>query len=224
MSTSKVEPFAVWLTGLPASGKSTIARALKSALGPGVALLESNELRRVLTPRPTYSPEERDAFYAAIVHVAGLLVDHGVPVIIDATGHRRAYRDAARRRIGRFLEVFVDCPVDVCAARDPKGLYHGAAAARLPGVGVPYEPPERPDLVVHGRAGAVARIIERLGELPAAGCDKSRRTTARTRAKPRARRLQRSRRSRRRAGGRLSGPRGATGCVRGFRGRGGGRV
>jgi len=149
--------FAIWLTGLPGSGKSTLAAALARAMrerGLSPAVLESDELRHVLTPKPTYSDAERDTFYAAIVLIARLLTDHGAPVIIDATGNRRAYRDQAREQIDRFIEVFVDCPLDVCMSRDPKGLYRqarqrqGAGDSTLPGVGVPYEPPLRPEVVV----------------------------------------------------------------------------
>jgi adenylylsulfate kinase len=161
--------FAVWITGLPASGKSTITRALVAELALRnlrAAVLESDELRRVFTPRPTYSDEERDTFYRSIAFVGKLLVEHGVPVIFDATANRRRYRDDARSTIPRFLEVFVDCPVEVCAERDPKGLYRRAregATSSLPGAGADYEPPLRPDVVtVRGdRAdpGATARGI-----------------------------------------------------------------
>ncbi len=150
--------FAVWITGLPASGKSTLARALIAALaarGVRAALLESDALRPVFTPRPTYSEEERDAFYGALAFVGGLLCEHGVPVIFDATANRRRYRDAARAAIPRFLEVFVDSPLEVCATRDPKGLYAKARAggtATLPGAGADYEPPRHAEVVVRGDA------------------------------------------------------------------------
>jgi adenylylsulfate kinase len=160
--------FAIWLTGLPASGKSTLAAALMHALrarGLHPALLESDELRRVLTPRPTYSEQERETFYAAVALIARLLTDHGVPVVIDATGNRRAYRDRAREQIDRFLEVFVDCPLDACIACDPKGLYRrateksGPAPLNLPGVGVPYEPPYRPEVVVRSDRQPVEQSV-----------------------------------------------------------------
>lgn len=168
MTTSKTEPFAIWLTGLPASGKSTLAAALTGALldrGLRAEVLESDALRRALTPHPTYTGAERDAFYAAIVHLAEGLIERGTSVIIDATGHRRVYRDDARARLPRFLEVFVDCPIDVCASRDPKGLYR-AAPPTLPGTGVPYEAPLSPEIVVHADRelpmDAAARILARL--------------------------------------------------------------
>lgn len=146
----------MWITGLPASGKSTVAAAVVrelAARGVAVAVLESDALRRVFTPHPRYSDEERDVFYGAMVHVGRLLAEHGVPVIFDATGNRRAYRDRARRQIPRFVEVYVDCPLEVCMARDPKGIYRRAregAATTVPGVQAVYEPPAHPEVLVRG--------------------------------------------------------------------------
>ena len=118
-----------------------------------MAVLESDALRRVLTPRPAYSEEERDTFYLAMAFIGKLLVEHGVPVIFDATANRRIYRDSARRQIARFLEVYVDCPLALCLERDSKGIYRKAqagVASTVPGLQAAYEPPEKPDLVVHG--------------------------------------------------------------------------
>lgn len=146
--------FAVWLTGLPASGKSTIAEALHKEIaghGMNAAVLESDVLRRILTPNPTYGNAERGAFYEGMLRIGELLTGYGVPIIFDATAHRRVYRDAARRRIPRFLEVYVDTPLPVCQARDPKGIYRRARegkAANVPGVQSAYEPPLLPEIVV----------------------------------------------------------------------------
>jgi adenylylsulfate kinase len=148
--------FAVWITGLPASGKSTVAAALTRELearGATIAVLESDALRHVLTPHPLYTEEERDVFYGAMVHIGRLLTEHGVPVIFDATGNRRRYRDRARQQIPRFIEVYVDCPLEVCVARDPKGIYGKAGkggASTVPGLQVSYEPPEHPEVVIRG--------------------------------------------------------------------------
>jgi adenylylsulfate kinase len=169
------QPFAVWITGLPASGKSTITRALVDELaarGVDAAVLESDALRQVLTPHPAYSEEERETFYRSMVYIGSLLVGHGVPVIFDATANRHAYRDAARSRIERFIEVHVDSPLAVCVARDPKGIYRkarSAAASTVPGMQAAYEAPERPDLVVSGSgdAGDAARAV--LGALESRG-------------------------------------------------------
>jgi adenylylsulfate kinase len=148
--------FAVWVTGLPASGKSTLVTSLKAQLadrGIDVAVLESDVLRQVLTVRPHYDEQEREAFYRQMVYIGKLLTQHGVPVIFDATANRRRYRDAAREQIPRFMEVYVECPLDICVARDPKGIYRKARAGEadtVPGLQSAYEPPEKPELVVDG--------------------------------------------------------------------------
>jgi len=157
-STNTVEPdtqaFAVWITGLPASGKSTVAAALHAELacrGIDTAILESDALRPILTPHPRYDQEERDDFYRALVYIGVLLTRHGVPVIFDATANLRAYRESARKQLSRFLEVFVDTPLDVCMRRDPKGIYRQAlegGASTVPGFQAPYEAPEHPDVIV----------------------------------------------------------------------------
>jgi adenylylsulfate kinase len=153
------EAFAVWLTGLPSSGKSAIARALLSKLrsrGIAAAVLESDVMRTQLTPSPTYEEGERDLFYAALVHLGQFLVREGMPVVFDATANRRAYRDRARARIGRFAEIFVECPLEVCEARDAKGLYRAAREGKsltLPGPQAAYEPPSAAELTVRGDAG-----------------------------------------------------------------------
>ena len=150
----KTQAFAVWITGLPASGKSTIATALSAELashGIDSATLESDALRPIVAPHPRYDEEGRDEFYRALVYIGVLLTTHGVPVIFDATASRRAYRNGARTQIPRFLEIFVDCPLEVCMRRDPKGIYRKGKegkASSVPGLQVPYEPPENPDVIL----------------------------------------------------------------------------
>lgn len=170
--------FAVWLTGLPASGKSAIARALLQELharGIDCAVLESDALRALITPWPRYDEAERALFYAAMAQLGTFLVQRGLPVVFDATANRRNYRDAARQGIARFAEVFVDCPLEVCQARDPKGLYRRARegqSSTLPGAQADYERPLQPELVVHADrsspaecARAIATLLERRGWL-----------------------------------------------------------
>lgn len=144
--------FAVWLTGLPASGKSTIAAALKpqlEQLGCVVEVLESDAVRRMLTPTPTYSPAERELFYRALVFMGARLVSHGVTVIFDATANRRAYRDFARSLIPKFIEVAVECPLELAMQRDYKGTYlrgQRGESSTVPGLQEIYEPPMDPEL------------------------------------------------------------------------------
>ncbi len=166
--------FALWITGLPASGKSTLAAAVARQLaahGVDAAVLESDTLRRVFTPHPSYDEEERDNFYRQMVYVGQLLTEHGVPVIFDATANRRIYRSWAREQIPRFLEVYVQCPMAICRSRDPKGIYRKAQESsvnRVPGLQAVYEPPEMPDLIVSGGQEvpdvAAQRVIAKLVE------------------------------------------------------------
>ncbi len=169
---SKNPAFAVWITGLPASGKSTITAALQTKLaarGLDVEVLESDVVRKAFASDHEYKTEGRDTFYRQLAYVGSLLVKHGVPVIFDATANRRAYRDGTRREIGRFMEVYLDVPLETCMARDPKGIYRSAAAGRatnVPGLQDPYEPPEAPEVVIHGENPDfdAERIIQKLVE------------------------------------------------------------
>ena len=144
--------FAIWMTGLPASGKSTISSALKpqlEGLGLMVEVLESDEVRRAITPTPTYTEAERDLFYRALAFTGQKLVSHGVTVIFDATASRRVYRDFARSLISRFIEVAVECPLTICMERDRKGTYRKGQRGEsltVPGLQSLYEAPITPDL------------------------------------------------------------------------------
>lgn len=168
--------FAVWLTGLSGSGKSAVAKALLPSLharGVAVAVLESDVLRTQLTPYPRYDEGERDFFYRSIADFGAYLVNH-VAVIFDATANRRAYRERARASIGRFAEVYVSTPLEVCAARDTKGLYRKGATRTLPGMQAPYEAPLTPELVISGDRGTpedgaaeIVALLERRGWLKA---------------------------------------------------------
>ena len=164
--TSKA--FAIWITGLPASGKSTIVSALKpqlEALGLTVEVLESDEVRRVITPTPTYSEAERDLFYRALAFTGQRLVALGVTVVFDATASRRVYRDFARSVIPRFIEVSVECPLATCMERDRIGTYRNGQSGEsltVPGLKSPYEAPINPDLQIDSTtspSGDAARQI-----------------------------------------------------------------
>jgi adenylylsulfate kinase len=166
--------FAIWITGIPASGKSSLTRELVNKLsnrGISVVVLESDEMRTILTPVPTYDEEERDAFYRSLAQIGGLITRSGVPVIFDATANKRVYRDYARSLIPRFVEVSVVCPLEICMKRDPKGIYGRAVkgmTSTVPGVQAIYEPPLSPDITLDGRnppeasADAVLDLLQRL--------------------------------------------------------------
>lgn len=152
MTINHSPSFAIWITGLPASGKSTIVSALKpqlEGLGLTVEVLESDEVRRVITPTPSYSEAERDLFYRALAFTGQKLVAHGVTVVFDATASRRVYRDFARSVIPRFIEVSVECPLAICMERDRKGTYRKGQLGEsltVPGLQSPYEPPINPEI------------------------------------------------------------------------------
>jgi len=153
----------VWITGLPGSGKSTVSRALLELLekdGVHAQLLSSDALRKVMTPKPSYSLEERDSVYATLVYIAELLTQNGVNVVIDATGNLHRYRDNARERISSFVEVYLECPLETCMQREggraatyhaPRRIYKRAGEGRaptVPGVGQPYEPPSNAEITL----------------------------------------------------------------------------
>ena len=153
-----------WFTGLPSSGKSTLAERTRARLaeaGVPALLLDGDAVRRALVPAPGYLPAERDAFYETLARLAALLAAQGQVVLVAATAHRRAHRRLARSLAPRFLEIHVATPPGACEARDAKGLWAAARAGRaplLPGVGIDYEPPEAPEVVASG--GLDDRAVE----------------------------------------------------------------
>jgi adenylylsulfate kinase len=174
--------YVIWLTGLPSSGKSTLAELLTAALrrrAQAVEVLDGDEVRRWLTRGLGFGKEERDENVRRVAHVARLLVRHGVAVVVAMISPYRGVRDEARALIGRFLEVHVDCSREECIRRDVKGLYQKALAggiANFTGVSDPYEPPTAPEVVVRTDQEcpdeSLARILgalEARGYLEAAG-------------------------------------------------------
>jgi len=156
----------VWFTGLPASGKTTLAHRVRAALPPvpGALVLDSDELRAALGERG-FADDDRDRFYAIVARLAVMVAHQGLIALVAATAPRRAHRDAARASGAPFVEVWVRTSAEECARRDPKGLY--AAARRgdvpaLPGVGAAYEPPASPDVIADGGEDerALAAILE----------------------------------------------------------------
>ena len=151
----------MWFTGLPGCGKTTIADKVLTILsekGISARILQLDEIRRAITPKPKYTEEERDIVYASLAYMGKLLADEGINVIIDATANRRRYRDFARRLIPNFAEVFIRAPLPVCMEREaerkakfsPKDIYKKAAGekAAVPGVNVAYEEPLTPEIEV----------------------------------------------------------------------------
>jgi adenylyl-sulfate kinase len=171
-------PVTIWLTGLSASGKSTLAYELEHRLissGRPCLALDGDNVRHGLNADLGFSPADRRENVRRIAEVAKLFNEVGLIVITAFISPYRDDRDAAKRIIGeqRFLEVFLDAPLAVCEARDPKGLYRKARAGEVSeftGISAPYERPEYPDMVLRtdllDASQAAAEVMARLE----AGC------------------------------------------------------
>ncbi len=170
----------VWFTGLSGSGKSTIANRLEHKLnerGYHTYLLDGDNVRNGLNSDLGFSKEDRVENIRRIAEVARLFVDAGIIVLVAFISPFRDDRLKARRLIGDsdFFEIFVDTPLEVCIERDPKGLYKKALRGEIEeftGIDSPYEPPEKPDLVVKtvqtspdDAAESVFNLLKRRGKL-----------------------------------------------------------
>ena len=171
----------LWFTGLSGSGKSTLARAVEDLLvarGVQAYVLDGDNLRLGLNADLGFAPADRAENIRRVGEVAALFVDAGVLVLTAFISPYRADRAAARARMGTaFLEVHVATSLEVCEARDPKGLYRRARAGEIPdftGISAPYEAPEAPEIMVdtgslslEEAAAAVVGELERRGLLTA---------------------------------------------------------
>jgi adenylyl-sulfate kinase len=168
--------FVVWFTGLSGSGKSTISRELSNELTRrrvNHEVLDGDVVRTHLSKGLTFSREDRDVNVRRIGWVARTLARHGCVAICAAISPYRAVRDEIRAECaGRFVEVHVDVPLEVCEQRDVKGLYRQARAGKIPGftgIDDPYEPPLAPEVVCRTDretvAESVAKILRRCEEL-----------------------------------------------------------
>lgn len=171
--------FTLWFTGLPSSGKSTLARRVEEVLlerGMNVEVLDGDEVRETFSKGLGFSKADRDTNIRRIGFIAKLLSRNGVVAITAAISPYRDVRDEMRGAIGRFVEVYVECPIDVLKERDVKGLYKKALAGEIKhftGVDDPYEAPLKPEVLVPSDKEtvdeSVARIIttlETLGLIP----------------------------------------------------------
>ncbi len=172
--------FTLWFTGLPSSGKSTLAQLVATALrvrGRGVEVLDGDVVRTHLSKGLGFSKEDRDENIRRIGFVCGLLSRHGVAAIAAAISPYRAIRDEVRASNGNFVEAYVKASVETCAKRDVKGLYKKALAGEIKnftGVNDPYEPPHNPELIIETEkespeqsASRILRKLEELGYLEA---------------------------------------------------------
>jgi adenylylsulfate kinase len=168
--------FAVWLTGLPSAGKSTIGYELADALrlrGHRVEVLDGDVVRENLSRGLGFSREDRDINVRRIGFVAQLLSRNGVSVVVAAVSPYESTRREVRRQIERFVEVYVECPLNECERRDVKGLYKKARAqlvSHFTGIDDPYEPPPNPEVTlrtnerdVEASVNDVMNALEQLG-------------------------------------------------------------
>jgi bifunctional enzyme CysN/CysC len=163
-------PGCLWFTGLSGSGKSTIANLVEKrlhALGHHTYLLDGDNVRHGLNRDLGFTEEDRVENIRRVAEVARLMVDAGLIVLVSFISPYRAERRFARERFapGEFLEVFVDTPLELCEARDLKGLYRRARAGEIPnftGISAPYEAPETPEVRVDGASEAADSAAERI--------------------------------------------------------------
>lgn len=171
----------VWFTGLSGAGKTTISKAVAKVLQSQqykLEILDGDVVRQSLTKGLGFSKEDRDANIRRIGFVAHLLTRNGVIVLVSAISPYRRLREEVRQRIGNFVEVYVNTPLEVCEQRDTKGLYEKARAGEIKnftGIDDPYEPPLNPEVEcrtdLETLEESIAKVLaglENLGYLPAA--------------------------------------------------------
>ena len=158
--------FVIWLTGPSGAGKSTLAHALEAKLkelGYRVEVLDGDVVRKTLYPNLGFSKEAREMHNRVVIHIAKLLSRNDVITIVSLISPYRHVRDYARKEIGKFIEVYLNCPLEVRIQRDPKGLYAKAIKGEIKGLtgydGV-YEEPENPEVVVDSNSMSVEEEVE----------------------------------------------------------------
>ncbi len=193
----KNQGFTLWFTGLPCSGKSTLAQHVAAELtrrGRGVEIMDGDVVRSNLTKGLGFSKEDRDENIRRIGFVCALLSRHGAVAIAAAISPYRSIRDEVRSKTENFVEVYVNTPLELCIQRDVKGMYRKALAGEIKnftGVDDPYEPPLHPELVIETHnepeevsAGRILSKLEEMGLLdplpsPAYSADEAHRIRAR---------------------------------------------
>ena len=175
MKMKKNKGFVLWFTGLPCSGKSTLADLLKPEFekrGRLVDILDGDIVRTHLTKGLGFSKEDRDTNIRRIGFVAGLVARHGGFAITAAISPYRAIRDEIRGSVENFIEVYVNTPLETCIKRDVKGMYKRALAGELKGftgVDDPYEAPVNPEITIETETEtpemSAARILGKLEQL-----------------------------------------------------------
>lgn len=151
----KEHGFAVWITGLPGSGKTTIAKGVEKELkarGVKVEVFDGDEVRKNLSKGLGFSKEDRDTHNKRVIYVCKLLTRNGVNAVISLISPYRSTRAFAREQLPKFVEVYLKCSLEECMRRDPKGLYKKALAGEITnmtGIQDPYEEPLNPEVTLN---------------------------------------------------------------------------
>lgn len=179
--------WAVWITGLPGSGKTERAKEVLRKLGQQgvkVEYLRMDAIRKILTPKGKYTKGERDHAYRALVLIGKFLTEHGINIIIDATGHRKVWRELARELIPNFAEVYIKCPLETCVERESErkdnlvlsNLYKKAmerlktgkkvrGMGQMIGIDIPFEESERPELIIDSHKLSIKESSEKIFQM-----------------------------------------------------------
>lgn len=176
---SKNPGFVAWIEGLPGAGKTTLSKRLSERLltsGLEVEVLDGDEVRRMFSPELGFSRKDREFHARRVSYVAQMLARHGVAVIVAMITPYETSRQAARATFGgRFAEVWLRCPLEICQKRDPKGVYRtgDGGAHKITGVDDPFEEPLNPELVVDTgtksideSADAIVAFLTKAGYVP----------------------------------------------------------
>jgi len=175
MDQSQGTGFVIWLTGMAGAGKTTLATHLGkrfSAAGRPAEVIDGDSASEILTRGLGVSKEDRDTAVRRMGAVSRMLVRHGAVVVVASLSPLREAREAVRKDVRRFVEVFVDAPMETLLARDSEGMYRKALAHELTnvaGIDDPFEPPTRPELVVRTDQekpdAALGRLFQKLVDM-----------------------------------------------------------
>ena len=158
----------IWLMGLSASGKTTIARLVENALvarGLRVQILDGDVVRTNLSAGLGFTRADREINLRRMAFVAGLLVRHGIVVVVSAITPYQSIREEVRSTIDEFIEVYLNCPLEICIQRDPKGLYRKALAGEIQnftGINDPFETPRQPDIELRTDEDSPERCLHKI--------------------------------------------------------------
>ena len=157
--------FVIWMTGLPCSGKTTIARKLQEQIS-NLAVLDGDELREWLSPKD-FSREGRDEHNRKVAHLAKLLMGHAVPVCVSLISPFKGNREQASEVIGndKFIETYIKCPLGVCEERDVKGMYKKARSGEIKnftGISDDFDIPSNPELIIETGKNPVEENVKQI--------------------------------------------------------------